>query len=245
MTSKSRVIPWITTFVLILSALVATNISSASAAPAPAMRADRDCSDFATQKAAQEYYISRGGPQRDPDGLDADGNGVACESNPCPCSTATGGGGGGGGDGSNGPNRDPRKVQKAKIIRVIDGDTVEVRLRTGGKEDVRLIGIDTPEVFGGEECYGRQASDFAKKKLPPGTRVTLISDPTQDLKDRYGRLLRYVIRDKDKVDFNKVQVARGNAKVYVFGGKRFERARSYFKAQDKAKRQNKGLWGAC
>ena len=54
---------------------------------------DRDCSDFGTQAAAQQFFIGAGGPQSDPHGLDADGNGVACESNPCPCTTGTGGGG--------------------------------------------------------------------------------------------------------------------------------------------------------
>ncbi|CAA9294482.1 MAG: hypothetical protein AVDCRST_MAG93-4152 [uncultured Chloroflexia bacterium] len=43
---------------------------------------DRDCSDFATQPEAQAFFISEGGPEEDPHGLDADGNGIACESLP-------------------------------------------------------------------------------------------------------------------------------------------------------------------
>ena len=58
-------------------------------------RPDMDCGDFGTQAAAQRYFINRGGPQSDPDNLDSDGDGIACESNPCPCSTSQGGGGGG------------------------------------------------------------------------------------------------------------------------------------------------------
>jgi|GEM_PF-864984 len=58
---------------------------------------DRDCGDFASQKAAQIFFLHHGGPQSDPHGLDADGDGIACESNPCPCYFGTGGGGGGGG----------------------------------------------------------------------------------------------------------------------------------------------------
>lgn len=53
-------------------------------APAAFAR-DRDCPDFATQRAAQVYFLQRGGPESDPDRLDADGDGVACDSNPCPC----------------------------------------------------------------------------------------------------------------------------------------------------------------
>src|SRR5262245_5952575 len=54
---------------------------------------DVDCSDFANQAAAQSYFIGHGGPGSDPAGLDADNDGVACESLPCPCSTSGEGGG--------------------------------------------------------------------------------------------------------------------------------------------------------
>ncbi len=43
---------------------------------------DRDCSDFATQAEAQAFYLDAGGPGSDPHRLDADRNGVACESLP-------------------------------------------------------------------------------------------------------------------------------------------------------------------
>jgi hypothetical protein len=57
------------------------------AAPASA-HVDHDCGDFATQAAAQHHYLQLGGPRVDPDGLDRDGDGIACDSNPCPCSYA-------------------------------------------------------------------------------------------------------------------------------------------------------------
>lgn len=47
---------------------------------------DRDCSDFPTQKKAQRFF-KRHNPKKDPHGLDADEDGIACESNPCPCNT--------------------------------------------------------------------------------------------------------------------------------------------------------------
>jgi hypothetical protein len=56
----------------------------AVASPAYAI-ADKDCGDFGSQKAAQEFYLQQGGPQQDPHGLDSENDGVACESNPCPC----------------------------------------------------------------------------------------------------------------------------------------------------------------
>jgi hypothetical protein len=54
-----------------------------------AMR-DANCSDFSNQAQAQSYYIAHGGPRSDPEGLDADHDGIACESLPCPCSSYTG-----------------------------------------------------------------------------------------------------------------------------------------------------------
>jgi excalibur calcium-binding domain-containing protein/thrombospondin type 3 repeat protein len=44
-----------------------------------------NCSDFSTQAGAQNYYESVGGPGQDPEGLDADHDGIACETLPCPC----------------------------------------------------------------------------------------------------------------------------------------------------------------
>lgn len=55
------------------------------ALPSPAAAGDKDCSDFTTQRAAQIFYLKHGGPRYDPDRLDGDHDGVACEDNPCPC----------------------------------------------------------------------------------------------------------------------------------------------------------------
>jgi endonuclease YncB( thermonuclease family) len=69
-----------------------------------------------------------------------------------------------------------------RIDHVSDGDTVV--LRNGQR--VRLVQIDTPEVFFGRECYGRAASLRTKTLLPPGTRVRLLPEPATDRVDRYG-----------------------------------------------------------
>ena len=79
------------------------------------------------------------------------------------------------------------------VYDVVDGDTVKV---AKGRRDltVRLIGIDTPEtVAPGQpvECFGPQASRFAKRQLS-GRRVAIEMDPTQGRLDYYGRTLAYV-----------------------------------------------------
>lgn len=212
-------------------------------APA-AHAADRDCGDFSTQKAAQIFFLDNGGPHSDPHRLDSEGDGVACESNPCPCYSGKTPPDNGGGNGGGKPKPEPKVLRHtAKVLKVIDGDTIDVKIIKGSKKRIRLIGIDTPEVYGGTDCWGPQASTWLKKRLPRGTRVQLTSDPSQDLEDRYNRLLRYV--HKGGTDMNKAQVRAGNAKVYVYDNDPFQRTKAYKSAQSKAKRANAGLWGGC
>lgn len=56
-----------------------------AALPSSASASDKDCADFPTQRAAQLFFLRHGGPRYDPDRLDADDDGIACEDNPCPC----------------------------------------------------------------------------------------------------------------------------------------------------------------
>jgi hypothetical protein len=60
---------------------------------------------------------------------------------------------------------------------------------TAGQK-VRLVQIDTPEVFFRSECYGTQASVTTKRLLPAGMRVRLLPEPATDRVDDFGRLLR-------------------------------------------------------
>jgi hypothetical protein len=76
--------------------------------------------------------------------------------------------------------------------------------------------------------------------------VRLVTDPTQDTRDRYARLLAYVFkpgRSGPTGSVNFSLVASGHAKVYVYGGVRFRYAVPFFKAQHRAKVAKRGLWG--
>jgi endonuclease YncB( thermonuclease family) len=82
----------------------------------------------------------------------------------------------------------------ATIVRVVDGDTIDVQVAVGHTERLRLIGIDTPETVDPRkpvQCFGREASAHAHELLD-GQTVTLDGDPTQDTRDRYVRLAVYV-----------------------------------------------------
>lgn len=129
---------------------------------------------------------------------------------------------------------------RAEVRRVVDGDTVVVAL--GGREDtVRLLGIDTPE-RDPREC-GHRAATRALEALAAGREVELVSDPTQDRRDRYGRLLAYV-ETLGGEDLGKRIVRDGWARVYVFD-EPFERVDAYRDAYDEARARRAGLFGAC
>lgn len=211
----------------------------AGAAPVRAVK-DLDCGDFGSQASAQDYFLSIGGPSSDPDNLDADGDGIACESLPCPCSSGAGGGGGGGGTTTPPPSAPTALRTPARIISVIDGDTVLVRAG-GVKRRVRLIGVAAP-ALSPRQCGGPAATSSARRMLPRGTRVTLVSDPTQPRKDGSGRLLRYVIKGSSDIGY--VQILRGWAKVQATR-KPFKRATRYRNAQASAQAAPRGIWRAC
>jgi len=129
----------------------------------------------------------------------------------------------------------------SRISRVVDGDTVY--LASGAK--IRLVQIDTPEVHFGVECYGPQASAVTKRLLPPGTVVRLAAEPATDRVDRYGRLLRYVIRAGDGLNVNLYLVAHGDAAPYFYDGRRGRYAGLLDRLARRARARHLGLWGAC
>lgn len=134
------------------------------------------------------------------------------------------------------------------ITKVVDGDTVRVRPAAGGATiKVRVLGIDAPESsslrYGRPDCGGAQAKSFARRQLPVGTAVTLRTDPTQDRRDRYGRLLAYVdLRGGGSMQLTMLRA--GWAEVYVFD-RPFRRLRSFRAAQAQARHAHRGVWKLC
>jgi endonuclease YncB( thermonuclease family) len=110
---------------------------------------------------------------------------------------------------------------------------------------VRLVQIDTPEVYFRPECYGRQASTATKRLLPPGTRVRLAPEPATDRVDQYGRLLRYVIRVRRPLNVNVQLVRIGAATPYFYRGRRGRYGRLLDRLARRARARRLGLWGAC
>lgn len=126
---------------------------------------------------------------------------------------------------------------RAEVERVIDGDTVEARLPSGGTRDVRVVGIDAPE---SDACYGRAATRYARETLA-GETVTL-RRPADPHDDPYGRLLAHIVTHGRL--WARGMVARGYARVATFppnDGYAVElRA-----VQRDARQAGAGMWGEC
>jgi micrococcal nuclease len=134
----------------------------------------------------------------------------------------------------------------ATVTLVIDGDTLVARLADGSEVTVRLIGIDTPETQQAGvpvECGGPQATE-ALRQLADGQPVNLVSDPTQDAVDRFGRSLFYVDRTADGLDVGEEMLRRGFAEVFVFE-RDFQRLPPYRDAQAEARDFEEGVWRNC
>jgi micrococcal nuclease len=132
--------------------------------------------------------------------------------------------------------------QTVTIERVVDGDTIEVNPAVGGTQDVRLLGVDTPETVDPNEPvepYGPEASAFTKQQLE-GESVALIFD--QEKTDQYGRALAYVRISGQGETFNETLLSQGYAQLYVVPpNDRYEV--TFSRAQDQARQAQRGIWG--
>ena len=136
----------------------------------------------------------------------------------------------------------PARAQErfpAAVTSVVDGDTVDAQVSGGPALRVRLIGIDTPERGG---CGTDQGTAYMEQ-LALGRNVTLVSDPTQDAIDSFGRSLFYVDRD-DGLDVGREMVRAGWAEVFVFE-RDFDRLSGYLDAEADAEDTGAGVWKRC
>jgi micrococcal nuclease len=141
----------------------------------------------------------------------------------------------------------PDGAQEAFVAKVTDGDTIvlkgidigEIDAASGGHK-TRLIGIDTPEVFGGEECYGAAASAFTKGEL---AQRSVLVDFDVEKTDRYGRALAYVWTQDGRF-FNARLAAEGYAQQLTIPPN-VRYAELFSTLVREARESNRGLWGGC
>jgi micrococcal nuclease len=132
------------------------------------------------------------------------------------------------------------------VVKVIDGDTLTIDMH-GSLETLRLIGINTPETVDPRrpvECFGKEASAKAKATLL-SARVHVEADASQDVRDKYGRMLVYVFLP-DGTNFNKLMIADGYAYEYTYRLP-YKYQAEFKEAERTARESSKGLWadGAC
>ena len=139
-----------------------------------------------------------------------------------------------------------RFKELGEVVKVVDGDTIDVRLN-GQVKRLRYIGVNTPETVDprrGVECFGKEASE-ENKKIVGGQTVFLEKDVSDT--DRYDRLLRYVylsLNTGEMLLVNDYLVREGFAQVSTYPPdvKYVERFKD---AENEARNNNKGLWGKC
>jgi len=145
---------------------------------------------------------------------------------------------------ANGPSGDPlgpmvESAIVATVVSITDGDTLEVSLRDGTRDTLRLIGINTPE---SGECWADEAALALQTLVPVGTDIGLTVDVSD--RDQFDRLLRYLWVGSMSVNEELMRRGAGISRRYPPDTGMADRFES---AQSSAKAASLGLWApdAC
>ncbi|MEM4270677.1 MAG: thermonuclease family protein [Candidatus Pacearchaeota archaeon] len=120
--------------------------------------------------------------------------------------------------------------EQALLLRVIDGDTIEV-LYDDNPVKVRLLGINTPE-------KNMPFSNESKNFLRRFENKTLILEADFEDTDKYGRKLRYAFY-KDTF-LNQEILENGFANAYYYAGLKYEK--KLLEAEKRARENERGIW---
>lgn len=129
-------------------------------------------------------------------------------------------------------------TQRVTVTRAVDGDTVEIEPAVRGKTDLRLIGVDSPELDGSEPL-SQEAADFTASALEgEQVRLTLGRDPV----DPYGRLLGVVKPEGQPRTHGTILLERGYAQTLWYEPNTAHRP-LYEATQEYARQSRAGIWG--
>lgn len=153
------------------------------------------------------------------------------------------------------PTEPTNMLLTATVTGVTDGDTVDIEYQNGTNDTVRLLGVDTPEVYGendptefegipdteaGKQCLGaagENASAYVKDELQSGEQISLELDEQSDGRGDYGRLLAYIHDDGQNLNYDLIQT--GHARVY---DSQFSQSDRFYAAESDAQAAERGLW---
>jgi micrococcal nuclease len=152
-------------------------------------------------------------------------------------------------DGDDDGSAEPTGPLTARVTNVVDGDTIEVELPDGSEEDVRYIGIDTPETVKPDtpvECGGPRAHEV-NERLVDGRTVRLRFDAER--RDVYGRLLAYVYVPGEgpggRPLFVNAELARRGLARTLTIEPNDSFAELFARLAGRAAARGRGLWGRC
>lgn len=144
-------------------------------------------------------------------------------------------------DGLSGDPEDPLdpSAEVATVASVTDGDTVDVTLRDGSRETVRLTGINAPERG---ECWASEATGVLEALIPPGDEIGMTVDESD--RDQFGRLLRYLWVGSMSVNEELVRRGAAISRRYPPDTALSDR---FDAAQEEAEAESRGMWApdAC
>lgn len=130
-----------------------------------------------------------------------------------------------------------------RVVHVVDGDTLDIDISDGSepKTRIRLWGVDTPEVAHGGQAadhFGDEARKFARDTLDGRDVHVVLWD--KDTRDRYERLLAYVLLERGGPMFNEMLIDEGLA----YADTRFKHPHDdqFEAAERRARREGRGLW---
>lgn len=137
----------------------------------------------------------------------------------------------------------PSGKTSAKVIEIIDGDTIKVEIN-GSIDTVRILGIDTPEKSktrtGHKECYGDEATQYAINTLS-GKTIDLEKDTKQKARDIYDRMLAHVWIGETLYGIKALE--DGYSFRYTKATTKYQS--SFVKAEKSAKKSKKWVWDVC
>lgn len=130
------------------------------------------------------------------------------------------------------------------VVRVVDGDTINIHDEHGQRERVRIIGIDTPEINhdgGRSECWAHEAHEMLEDIIDDRP-VELVYDPSQGDRDEYDRLLRHVLVDGRSVAMLLIRAGAGTEFTFEdpYAGHD-----AHVSAERQARDDRLGVWGNC
>lgn len=131
-------------------------------------------------------------------------------------------------------------------VEVVDGDTVAITGTEGGRQRVRIIGIDTPESARDgmpAQCWAQEATTALRALTEGAGEIRLVEDQAVGDRDDYGRLLRRIL--VDDVDVGEQLLAAGHARRYTALSTASPVTARYRLVERQARAAGAGLWGSC